>query len=211
MSEFTIYSEGSGLIVRCLSIADDDLALNIHPGEAALPGHWPNDAFFVKAGEPKPLPASPGKWARFDLEAETWIDPRDAATRDAEDAALLAMIKVPALAEVNALAGAARQRWITDLPGQDLVYAAKRAEAVAWLASDPTPEDLNGFPWLLAEVGITAPSAGELAQLWLNLDALWQAEGAGIEAVRLSALTNIAAASSAADIYTALETARAAL
>ncbi|MGO4854931.1 hypothetical protein [Phaeovulum sp. W22_SRMD_FR3] len=123
----------------------------------------------------------------------------------------LATLAASAQAEVNAMSGAARRGWITDLPGQDLVYAAKRAEAAAWLAADPPPADLSAFPWIAAEVGITAPTAAELAQIWLNLDALWQAEGARIEALRQAALTTIAAAETAGEITTAVETARAAL
>lgn len=41
---------------------------------------------------------------------------------------------------------------------------------------------------LAAEVGITAPSAYELAQLWANMALLWRGIAARIEAIRLAAI-----------------------
>jgi hypothetical protein len=202
MTEYTVYSPITGAILRSITVSEADLALNINAGEAFLAGHWPNDTYYITAGVPVALPPRPSNSARFDFEAKVWLT---------DPVAELAEYKASARAEVNARAGAARRGWITDLPGQDLVYAAKRTEAVVWLNADPVPADLSAFPWIAAEVGITAPTAAELAQIWLNLDALWQAEGARIEALRQAALTTIAAAQTASDITTAVEIARAAL
>jgi hypothetical protein len=112
----------------------------------------------------------------------------------------------PARARARAdLAGwisAARAQLITDLPGQDMVYLAKEAEARAWV-SEATP-DIADYPLLSAEVGITAPDADQLAQLWLNMAALWRSTAAQLEALRLSAQAAIAAAESEAEIAAAL-------
>lgn len=81
----------------------------------------------------------------------------------------------------------ARKKFITDMPGQEAIYARKKETAVAYLQIDPPPENLNAFPLLKQEVGITAPTAFELAQLWLNLDNLWETVAANLEAVRLGA------------------------
>ena len=81
----------------------------------------------------------------------------------------------------------ARKKFITDLPGQDAIYARKKETAVAYLQMDPPPTTLDDFPLLQKEVGITAPTAFELAQIWMNLDVLWETVAANLEAVRLGA------------------------
>jgi len=96
----------------------------------------------------------------------------------------------------------ARTQLITDLPGQDMIYLAKEAEARAWV-SETTP-DLADYPLLAAEVGITAPDADQLAQLWLNMAALWRDAAAELEALRLSTKAAIEAAQTPAEIAAAL-------
>ncbi|MBJ2150597.1 hypothetical protein [Paracoccus sp. IB05] len=96
----------------------------------------------------------------------------------------------------------ARAGLITALPGQDMIYLAKEAEARAWVAA--TDPDLATFPLLSAETGITAPDPDQLAQLWLNMADLWRSAAAGLEALRLSTQAAIAAAGSPEDITAAL-------
>ena len=103
-----------------------------------------------------------------------------------------------ALTEVSLLVGEIRQRYITIIPGQEMIYQAKEAEARLWLQTQP--EDLTDFPLLAAEVGITAPTAFELAQLWLNLAVMWKSVAAQLETLRLQTGAAIAAAGSAAEI-----------
>lgn len=97
---------------------------------------------------------------------------------------LLAEAKATARALLAAHAAEARTAYITVLPGQDMIYLAKEAEARAWIA-DPVPNPAN-YPLLVAEIGITAPDAAALTQLWLNLAALWRAAAAQLEALRMS-------------------------
>ena len=85
-----------------------------------------------------------------------------------------------------------RAQYITALLGQDMIYLAKEAEARSWLAA-VTP-DLADYPLLSAEIGLTAPTPDALAQVWLNLAAIWRAAAARLEVVRLSAPARIAAA-----------------
>lgn len=111
-------------------------------------------------------------------------------------------LKAEARARLAAAIAAARTALITDLPGQEMIYLAKEAEARDWLsATDP---DLADYTLLSAEVGITAPDADSLAQLWLNLGQLWRGAAAQLEALRMSILAAIDAAETPADIEAAL-------
>ena len=102
----------------------------------------------------------------------------------------LAVAREAAVAEINAWAAQERLAYITVMPGQEMIYMAKEAEARAWLA-DPAPE-MAAYPLLAAEVGITAPDAYQLAQLWVNLATLWRVAAARIEGERLSRIKGVA-------------------
>lgn len=128
-----------------------------------------------------------------------WSQMIPAETRAAE---ALAQAKATARAALSAHIEAARAALITDLPGQSMIYLAKEAEARAWLA-DPMP-DLADYPMLSAEVGITAPDADSLAQLWLNMAVLWRGAAAGLEALRLSTAAAIEAAGTVAEVDAAM-------
>jgi len=95
-----------------------------------------------------------------------------------------------------------RRAYITDLPGQELIYNAKEAEAKAWIA-DPSPDPAN-YPLLSAEVGITEPTAADLANLWVTNAAQWRALAAQLEAARMTANIAISAATTQAEIDAAL-------
>lgn len=111
---------------------------------------------------------------------------------------LLERVKARAVARVNDAASSLRGQYITVIPGQEMIYLAKEAEAVRYLAE--TPATLDGYPMLAAEVGITAPTAYELAQLWANMSALWRGIAAQIETARLGAIYQIETAPDAAAV-----------
>lgn len=115
---------------------------------------------------------------------------------------LLAEAKASARQYLTDAISTARTAMITDLPGQDMIYLAKEAEARAWIA-DPAP-DPEDYPLLVAEIGITAPSAAELAQLWLNLASLWRTTAAQLEALRMAVGGAIEAAETVEDVDAAL-------
>lgn len=96
-----------------------------------------------------------------------------------------------------------RRQIITDLPGQDAIYQNKRSEAEAYIAAG-RPTDLTPYPMLAAETGITAPTASELADLWIVLNTQWVQLAAALEAVRLSATAEVGAATTRAEIDAAL-------
>lgn len=90
------------------------------------------------------------------------------------------------LARIDAEAEAVRAQYITPGSGQAMVYGAKQAEARAYQAAGE-PADLADYPLIAAEVGTTAPTAAEIAALWLAMEAQWVQAAAAIEALRLSA------------------------
>jgi hypothetical protein len=120
-------------------------------------------------------------------------------------------VKARAVARVNEIAATIRGQYITVIPGQEMIYLAKEAEAVRYLAETPEPTTLDGYPMLAAEVGITAPTAYELAQLWANMSALWRGIAAQIETARLGAIYQIETAPDAAAVDAIVAAAVAAL
>ena len=120
---------------------------------------------------------------------------RNQAAIDAARAARLGDVRARHVAAMNTQIGRIRTRFITALPGQDLIYKAKEDEARAWLAAGEQ-EDLGEFPFLAAEVGVLAPTAHAVAQIWLNLGAQWRGVAADLEGIRMAAATALDTAGS---------------
>lgn len=100
-------------------------------------------------------------------------------------------------ARINTLAGELRKRIYTDIPGQDALYLEKRAEAQAYVAEARgrgEPATLADYPLLANEVGVTAPTAWMLAQLWLNRSDQFKRVGAASERLRMQATIAVATA-----------------
>lgn len=110
--------------------------------------------------------------------------------------------KEQGLTKVKELIAAARQNYITDLPGQDAIYQAKENEAIAYLAA--TNPVLTDYPLLNAETGITASTPTELANLWVTLAQQWRSVAAQLEAARMTANASIGSATTIAEIDAAL-------
>ena len=123
---------------------------------------------------------------------------RNPAMIAARAAADLAAIKVQGLIQINAKAGQTRQLYITTSPGQDMIYIAKEREALDFLAAPV--DDLKTYPLLAAEVGLTAQTAWELAQVWANVSVYWRGIAAQIEGARIRAIARIKAASDVDEI-----------
>lgn len=103
---------------------------------------------------------------------------------------------------IQRLRGDLRARHITVLPGQDMVYLVKRAEAIDFLAHpDPTPAL---FPDVYNEVGVTAATAYEVVQVWLNMNDMWRQISRVIEKATLKASDLVGAATSTAQIDAAI-------
>lgn len=111
--------------------------------------------------------------------------------------AVLARARTEASERVNQSVGDLRGRIYTDIPGQDAMYLEKRAEAVAYVAETNhggEPANLRDYPLLANEVGLTAPTAWTLAQLWLNRSDQFKRVGAATERLRMRAQIDISTA-----------------
>lgn len=128
---------------------------------------------------------------------------RNEAAVAAELAKSLTAAQARAVEAINAQIGEARRPYITTIPGQEMIYQAKQAEAQAWIAAEAP--DLADYPLLSAEIGITAPEADQLAQLWLNMAALWLQVAGQLEAQRLTLTAAVAAATTVAEVEAVLD------
>ncbi|WP_295080899.1 hypothetical protein [Tabrizicola sp.] len=125
----------------------------------------------------------------------------------AQAAAELQGARLNAAQVIDDLVTAARLRFVTQLPGQEAIYLAKEAEARTYVATMPEPDSLEDFPYLAAEVGITAATARELALIWLQKGAQFRGLGAATENLRMGArkaLTNAATPQDVAELLNSL-------
>lgn len=111
-------------------------------------------------------------------------------------------LKSEAPGRIRQVISSARRTYITDLPGQDAIYQAKETEAKAYLA-EATPI-LADYPLLSAEIGITAATATELANLWITLAQQWRSVAAQLEAARMTANASVNLATTVAEVDAAL-------
>ncbi|WP_411838671.1 hypothetical protein [Paracoccus sp. ME4] len=182
MVSFAVVDPATGAIVSAGRTDVDSLAGLIAGSEFDVIAPVPDmivegGAYWHDGQDWQDLPPRPGPWATWD--GTTWVDPRSPAEMEAD----LIGARLMAVAAINAAAGPIRRLYVTDIPGQEALYLMKEAEARAWVASaDPDPMQ---FPLISAEVGITAPTADEVAQVYLNLSGLYTAAAAQLETVRL--------------------------
>ncbi|SCD23536.1 hypothetical protein [Brucella inopinata] len=109
-----------------------------------------------------------------------------------EAAPSFASVKEALKVSVDVAAEAERLNYITPGVGQTMTYQQKVVEAQAFkAASNPKAAD---YPILSSEVGITAETLGEVADIVLAAFAQWQQIGAMIESIRLGAKRDIDAA-----------------
>jgi hypothetical protein len=106
-------------------------------------------------------------------------------------------LKTNAMRAIDTAAERERLRYITPGAGQAMVYKAKQEEALSFTASGVVG------PLMLAEIGITAPDATALANLWLTMQNQWLQAAAQIEAKRLTAKAAVQNATSLAQIEAA--------
>lgn len=83
--------------------------------------------------------------------------------------------------------------------GKTDVYEAKRKEADRYLAKGK-PKDLTEYPWLAAEIGITADTAAALAQIWIQKSTTTEGIGPAIERVVMTAKKAVREARTPAEI-----------
>lgn len=115
----------------------------------------------------------------------------------------LAPLRAKAAQRIAELATANRAAYAT--PGKDGVYIAKRDEARRWVDAGG-PADLADYPYLQGEVGVTEPTAQQLADTWLTRNAHWMSVIAPrIERKEHTAKRAIAQATTPAEIEAIVE------
>lgn len=122
-------------------------------------------------------------------------------TSRAETPDELAAAKAAAIVAIDAEAETVRLRYVTPGAAQQLVYEAKRHEAVA-LAADQNPDPAD-YPLLAAEIGITAGTLTDVGAAVLLTAAQWRNAAAAIERLRLGAKAAVAAATTIAAVQAA--------
>jgi hypothetical protein len=111
----------------------------------------------------------------------------------------LAEHKMAARGRIMRLSGDVRAKYLSIIPGQEMIYLSKEREAAAYLAGAP-----GDYPFLTAEVGETGETVAQVAQVVLNLAAGWRVIGAEIEALRVRANAAVTAAATLAEVDAAL-------
>lgn len=87
---------------------------------------------------------------------------------------------------IDAAAGAARTRYLTVATGQDAVYQAKYADALAFMRAGYPASIAEQFPWVYQEAAATGVHIKEMADTILAAGAPWNAVlGPRIEALRM--------------------------
>jgi len=123
---------------------------------------------------------------------------RDTAAVEAHRAAALAAevtaLRRAGIETVNRGIGEIRARYITAIPGQEMIYLKKEEEARRYIAHEPEPSSLSDYPMIAAEIGITAPTAWQIAQIWIQMSALLSSTAAGLEGLRLGTIAALDAA-----------------
>lgn len=137
-----------------------------------------------------------GVWVeRIDLAQPFALTPEEVAAEQAAMAeGLLSRARAQAVENINRRTGDFRKRVYTDIAAQAGIYMDKRAEAVAYVAAvehGSEPETLADYPYLEGEVGVTAPTAWQLAQIWLHRNDTFSVLGSATESVRRRAIVAV--------------------
>ncbi len=138
---------------------------------------------------------------------------RDQGAITARRSAVIAAARPRAAARVNNWFGAARRLFITDLPGQEMLYLEKRAQAEAFMTATLAGETISDTDdrWRLVRrdigrFGVT--TAYESAQLILNNAYAWRTIADEMEGIRGPIQDALLEASSFAEIAVLEQTAK---
>lgn len=190
----TTYKIETGQIMSSFVIwHGDDIVTNVVEGESYILGGYSPNNFYVSGGVAVVIPDRPSDTHDWDWSSKTWID---------NVADYLPELTVKALRHINQINSEYRGKFITDVKDQATVYELKRQSAVAFLA-DPDPQP-DAYPLIFAEVGVTADSAENVAQVYLGLNAFYMQALAALEQIRLIAVNEIENATERNEIDNAL-------
>ncbi len=109
--------------------------------------------------------------------------------------ATLSSAKETARRRIDNEAGAARLRYITEVPGQQAVYMRKKEQATAYMAAIDGNPAATVPPYIASESAALQVPAAEVAQTVLVLAALWEDNlSPAIEATRVAGKAAVDAA-----------------
>lgn len=131
-------------------------------------------------------------------------------------ASAVAGLRATAIDAVDSAAGAARGRYITLAPGQEMTYLIKAQQAAAYRAAGYPAASIVDYPFIQAKAksskaSPTAAGYQAAADAIYNKQAAWMASGAAIEQAREAGKAAVNAAITAAAITAARDSAVAAL
>lgn len=109
--------------------------------------------------------------------------------------------KKSAVKNINDQVGEVRLKYITNITGQSMTYEEKRKEAHLYKSMAPNyPTDLSSFTYLGDAVGIDAPTALEVADMWIDLQEQWKMADGPIEKSRRQHIVLVNNANTRAEI-----------
>lgn len=120
-------------------------------------------------------------------------------------AAPLRNAKSEASQQISQLASDLRQIFIPAIAGQELTYQEKEKQALAYIAASPEPDptnvqDMDHYGFIFGEVGVTAPSPYQVAQIILFKAQAFRSVGPKIERLRLKAYSDVMTCTTEAEI-----------
>lgn len=199
---FCVINTGTGVISRTGICTENEFDLQAGPGEQTLVApqgvtdvthYWNGEAFI----EYPPCPGNTFVWTGTE-----WADPRTEQEILDQEQEELTRAKAQAIVLVNDYSGEVRRKFVTDIPGQEALYLLKEREARDWLSAEGP--NLTDYPLIAAEVGITGDSPDQVAQVYLNLGAIYLQAAAVLEQARLGQIAAVEVAASKSEIELAV-------
>lgn len=122
----------------------------------------------------------------------------------------LATLKGFAIATIDTGAGNARAQFLTAVTGQSATYMYKLQDCQRYIA-DGYPANITVYPWVDSESQAQNKSAKDAADFVVATYNAWKQIGIAIENARITGKNSVRAATDAAGVCTARDTAIAAL
>ena len=170
----TVFEQNSGAILRMMELPPDTIDLNIGDGEGWIVGDYKSDQFYIADGQPVAKEPKPGPLAEYDYVNTGWIEKPDEE---------LAQAKAELMDHINIRSSEMRQPFITNVKDQSTIYQLKKEEASRYM-NDPAPV-LSDYPLLRAEIGVTADTAENVAQVYLQMNDMFMNALSMSESIRL--------------------------
>lgn len=212
MSEtvWSFYDAASGAFARSrvMCSAGANLDANTPAGHVAIAGAFDplSQRMNLVTGQVEDyIPDAP---ADTDLATYAW----DADSKRWVGTPTLAALKVTGCDAIDAAAGDARRRYITDIPGQDQTYEAKREQAASYAAAVAIDPQAPVPSYIAAEAAaLTQTPAAVAAAITAEADDWNETINPAIEAARLGGKAAVNAAADASAVAAARDAAIAAL